>query len=158
MQQQLAERMKMIWAVEPKNYTGAANTVKYVTMKGYSNLTIVILTGAWAGGTAAVTVNQATAVAGTSAKALAFTDYWDDKTTSGTLVKKAATSNTFNLDTANKMFVIEIDARTLDIAGGFDVVGLAVASPGVNADIYGVAYFLHGGRYQMSTPLDALTD
>ena len=154
----IVERQKLIWACEPKRYSGAAATKKWVSLKNYDQLTIVIITGAWAAGTAAVTVEQATAVAGTSNKALAFTDYWDDLTTSGTLAKKAATSNTFNLDTANKMYVIHIDDRMLDLAGGFTSVSIAVASPGANADFYGVAYILGSARYQQATPPSALLD
>lgn len=158
MYEHLVEKAKFIWAAEPKNYTGAAMADKYVSLKNYGQLTIVILTGAWAAGTAAVTLSQATAVAGTGAKALAFTDYWDDVTTSGTLVKKAAVSNTFNLGTALKMYVIHVDDRMLDVAGGFDCVTLAVASPGANADFYGVAYILGDARYQQATPPSALVD
>jgi hypothetical protein len=158
MYEHLVEKNKLIWAVEPKNYTGAAASAKWVSLKNYGQLTIVILTGAWAGGTAAVTVEQATAVAGTSNKPVAFTDYWDDVTTSGTLAKKAAVSNTFNLGTALKMYVIHIDDRMLDIAGGFDCVSIVVASPGANADLYGVAYILGGSRYQQATPPTALLD
>ena len=158
MQQQLMETVKAVWANEPKNYTGAAATKKWVSLKNYTNLTIVIITGAWAAGTAAVTVEQATAVAGTGNKAVPFTDYWDDEALSGALVKKAAVSNTFNLTTALKMYVIEIDARMLDIAGGFDCVALTVASPGANADFYGAAYILHGSRYQGAAQPSALVD
>lgn len=158
MQQALAERMKILRAGEPKSYSGVALADFYVSMKNYTNLTIMILTGAWAGGTAAVTLKQAQAIAGTGTKALNFESYWDDLTTSGTLVKKAAVSNTFNLGAANKLFVIEVDARMLDIAGGFDCVSLAVASPGANADFYAVGYVLHGSRYQGDQPPSALVD
>jgi hypothetical protein len=154
----LVELNKLIWAAEPKSYSGAAMADKYVSLKNYGQLTIVIITGAWAAGTAAVTLKQATAVAGTGAKALAFTDYWDDLTTSGTLAKKAASSNTFNLDTALKMYVIHVDDRMLDGAGGFDCVTLAVASPGANVDLYGVAYILGDVRYQQATLPSALID
>lgn len=154
----IVESQKLIWAVEPKNYTGAAATKKWVSLKNYGQITIVVITGAWAGGTAALTIEQATAVAGTGNKAVSFTDYWDDLTTSGTLVKKAAVSNTFNLDTANKMYVIHIDDRMLDVAGGFTCVSVAVASPGTNADFYGVAYILGDTRYAQSTPPSALVD
>lgn len=154
----LAELNKLIWAVEPKSYSGLAATKKWVSLKNYGQLTIVIMTGAWAGGTAAVTVEQATAVAGTSNKALSFVDYWDDVTTSGTLVKKAAVSNTFNLDTANKMYVIHIDDRMLDIANGFDCVSIAVASPGANVDLYGAVYVMGDARYQQATLPSALID
>ena len=100
---------KILWANEPKNYTGAAATTKYVSLKDYRHLCIQIITGAWAGGTAAVTLSQATAVAGTGAKALGFTKQFNDVTTSGTLVETAVVSDTFTIGTANKLFVIEID-------------------------------------------------
>jgi hypothetical protein len=148
MQQQLPEIMRPLLAAEPKSYSGAAAADKYVSLKLYTNCMIVITTGAWAAGTVAVTLKQATTVAGAGAKALAFTDYWDDETTSGILVKKAAASNTFNLATAQKTYVIEVDARMLDEAGGFDCITFAGASPGANADFYSVSYTMHGSRYQ----------
>lgn len=158
MYEHLVEKYKFIRGAEPKSYSGAAMADAYVSMKNYGVLTIRISTGAWAGGTAAVTLSQATAVAGTSAKALNFVDYWDDTTTTGTLVKKAATSNTFNLGTANKSYVIHVDDRMLDLANGFDCVTLSVASPGANADFYSVEYILSDARYQQATPPSALVD
>lgn len=158
MYEQLAEKAKLLGAIEPKNYTGAACADFYVSLKNYGVCTIVIRTGAWAAGTAAVTLKQATAVAGTSAKALNFTDYWDDLASSGTLVKKAASSNTFNLDTANKTYVIHVDDRMLDVAGGFDCLTLAVASPGANADFYSGIYILSDSRYQQADQPSALVD
>ena len=151
-------KQKFLWAAEPKNYTGAAIAKKYVSLKNYDKLSIVIQTGAWAAGTAAVTLKQATAVAGTGEKALAFTKQFNDVTTSGTLVETAVSSDTFNLDTANKIYVIEVDAASLDVGGGFDCVTVDVASPGANADFYGVTYILSGSRYQQSTPPTALLD
>ena len=148
---------KPIWACAPANYNASTAAAKYVSMKNYARLTIIINTGAWAAGTAAVTVNQATAVAGTGAKALSFDYYHHDETTSGTLVKTTCT-NTFNLDTANKMYIIEVDAATLDHANGFDCASIAVASPGANDDYYSVTYILHGNRYAAPTPPTALLD
>lgn len=158
MPKHLVEEVKILRAAEPKNYTGAAMADAYVSMKNYGCLTIVISTGAWAAGTAAVTLLQATAIAGTSAKALSFTTYWDDTTTTGTLVKKSATSDTFNLATANKTYVIHVDPMTMDLAGGFDCVTLAVATPGANNDFYAAHYILSDARYQQSTPPTALLD
>lgn len=154
----LVEEVKILRAAEPKSYSGAAMADAYVSLKNYGVLTIIISTGAWAAGTAAVTLTQASAVAGTGAKALAFTDYWDDVTTTGTLVKKAASSNTFNLATANKTYVIHVDPLTLDIAGGFDCVTLSVASPGANADFYAAHYILGDARYSQATPPSPLVD
>lgn len=149
---------KFLAAIEPKNYTGAACADKYVSLKNYSRCTIIIHTGAWAGGTAAVTLKQATKVDATGAKALAFTKMYTDKAADGALVETAVAASSFNLDTANKLFVIEVDATTLDVSGGFDCLTVAVASPGANADIYGVEYILSGARFQQSTPPDALVD
>jgi hypothetical protein len=149
---------KFLSAADPKNYTGAAMTDYYVSMKNYSKLTIVIQTGAWAGGTAAVTLKQATAVAGTGAKALSFAKQFNDVAVSGTLVETAVVADTFNLATASKLFVIEVDASQLDVAGGFDCVSLGIASPGANADLYSVSYILSGARYQQSTPPSAIVD
>lgn len=149
---------KILWANEPKNYTGAAATKKYVSLKDYSHLTAIIITGAWAAGAAAVTLVQATAVAGTGEKALALAKYWHDEATSGTLVETTASSDTFDLDTANKLYVVEIDAAQLDVSNGFDCCAVAVASPGANADLYGIAYILSGARYRGATPPSALVD
>lgn len=144
----LIEQMKPIWANEPKNYTGAASTDKYVSMKLYGRLMIFIQTGAWAGGTAAVTLKQATAVAGTAAKTLAFSWVWINTAAApDTFVKTAVTSNTFNLDTANLLYVIEVVDSDLDVGNGFDCVALDVASPGSNADFYGAMYLGGAARY-----------
>lgn len=151
----MIEDTKILWASAPANYTGAANTINYVSLKNYDRLTAVIATGAWAGGTAAVTVNEATSVAGGSAQALAFTAYWHDESTSGTLVKTTC-SDTFNLDTANKVYVLEIEASSL--SEGFDCVGVAVASPGANDDLYSITYVLSGGRHKAATPPSAEID
>lgn len=134
----MIECLKPCWANEPKNYTGAANTIQYVSMKLYGRLLIFIQTGAWAGGTAAVTLKQATAVAGTANKALAFTTMWVNTAVApDTFTKTAVASNTFNLDTANLLYVIEVVDSDLDVGNAFDCVGVNIASPGSNADFYG---------------------
>ncbi len=156
----LVQEKKLIWAGEPKNYTGAAMTAEYVSMKGYDHLTILIQTGAWAAGTAAVTLLQSTDTTNSlaDAAAIAFTSMWSDEVAGGTLVENTVTTNTFNLDTANKLYVIELDAAQLNVDSGFDCVTLAVASPGGNADFYGVLYILGEPRYASATPLAAITD
>lgn len=153
----LCEQSKLLWAVAPANYTGAAATAKYVSLKNYGHATIAIQTGAWAGGTAAVTVEQATDVSGTGTKTLSFTSYWHDETTSGTLAE-ATCSDTFDLDTANKLYVIEIDAADLDVANAFDCLSVQIATPGANNDYYSVAYVLSQPRFGSATPPSALVD
>jgi hypothetical protein len=144
----------------PVNTTGAAVTGAYVSMKDFSHLTIIIQQGAWAGGTPAVTLKQATAIAGTSAKALSFVNRWTKVALSGTtFVKTAVTGDTFNLpNVANTVNVIEIDAEMLDASNDFDCVGVDIASPGANADLVSVTYLLSGARYPQATLADPKVD
>lgn len=157
----LVDKGNLVWATEPKNWTGAASTSDIVSLKNFGHATIIIQTGAWAGGTAAVTLNQAKTVAGGSSKALSFAKMWTNKAavTSDLLTETAVVSDTFNLDTANAMYVIEVDAASLDLQNDFDCLQLAVASPGANADIYGAIFVLQApNRYAGSSPPSAIVD
>lgn len=131
----------------PKDYTGAAATTEWVSLKGYQHCTFVVITGAWAGGTAAVTLNEATVVAGTDTQQLAFNYMWtnDAAATSPLLVETAVASDTFNLDTANSTYVIEVDAS--ELSAGFDCLSVAIASPGANNDLYALFAILSKPRY-----------
>jgi hypothetical protein len=135
--QKLIENVRPIWGTEPKNHTGAASTSDVVSLKNCGGALIIIQTGAWAGGTAAVTLKECTAVAGTGATAVAFTlQYTNVAGSDDTLTETAVTSNTFNLTTANKMHVI--DFKSSQLSDGFDCLRVDVASPGANNDFYGV--------------------
>lgn len=154
----LVENDKVIWAIAPKDWTGAASVGDYVSMKNYPHLTIIIQTGAWAAGTAAITLTQSLTVAAGSEKALGFSWQWNDVAATGTLVKTAVTANTFTIGVANKLYVIEIDASSLDKANNFDVVTVKGATPGANADLYGAIYILSRSRYKDATPPSAIID
>ena len=108
----------------------------YVSMKGYDKLTICMFVdnGSTVTG-CAVTLKQATAVAGTSEKALAFSKMWaltdtsvaSSVITGEALTETAVTSNTFTTgttDNKNMLYVMEISASDLDVANGFDCVRL----------------------------------
>lgn len=138
--------VKIVEGHPPANYTGAAIDANYVSLKGYGWCTIVIQTGAWAGGTAAVTLNKATDVAG-AGEVPADIDYMytnDGATATDTLTKTAVANDTFNLDTANAMYIIEVDPASL---GDYDCIQLAVASPGANNDYHSSVYILSQSRY-----------
>ena len=102
---------------------------------------------------------QATAVAGTSEKALAFTKMWAnvDIAASDTLVETAVTSNTFTTQTTNSkdsVYIIDVDADTLDVANGFDclrVDGTGHAATASRGCV--VLYNLYGARYSGISPL-----
>lgn len=144
----------------PIDTTGAAVTGDYVSMKGFDHLTIIISQGAWAGGTPAVTLKQASDVAGTGEKALSFAWRWTKVALTGTTyTKTAVTSDTFNLPaTANTINVLEIDAASLDGDGGFDCVRLAIATPGANADLIAATYILSEPRFAQATISDPKVD
>lgn len=152
------ERNKIIGAAPPQNYTGTAMTAFYVSMKHYGRMTIVIQTGAWAAGTAAVSLLQATSVAAAGAKALNLDWMWTGTTASGLLTQTAVVADTFNLAVANSLYVIEIDASDLDASNDFDCVTLVVATPGANADFYNVTYILHEPRFAQATPPSAIVN
>ena len=108
----------------------------YVSMKGYDALTIyMIVDNATTVTGCAVTLKQATAVAGTSEKALAFDKMWaltdtsvaSSVITGEDLTETAVTSNTFTTSTTNdknQIYCMEIHSSDLDVANGFDCVRL----------------------------------
>jgi hypothetical protein len=130
-------------AAVPKDYTGAATTSGYLSLKEHETIVFFITTGAWAGGDAAVTLTQATDSSGTGAKALEFDKYWLGGL-ADVMVETAVTSDTFNISDPNKRIAIQVSASDIvgsggtDVANNFDYVQLNIASPGANADLYSV--------------------
>ena len=151
-------------AIAPQNITGTAVDANYISMKGYDHCTIVINTGAWAGGTSAVTINRATDVSATSEDAggVSFDYMWtnDGATSLSALTKTAVTADTFNLDTANAMYVIEIPAASIKGSSTteYDCIQLALATPGGNNDYVSATYVLWKGRYKSDVPIEPLSD
>ncbi|MFH1572379.1 MAG: hypothetical protein ABIG68_00250 [Acidobacteriota bacterium] len=152
--QTMTQVTKLVMCSVPKDYNAAAGTIEYISMKTVARLRFIIATGAWAGGTAAVTLKQAANVSGSSSAALAFADYWTG--TGDTLTRTTATSNTFNLAAANTKYVIEIKAD--DLTPGLDCVACIVATPGANADLYCVLAECYGIRYQGSGAPTTITN
>lgn len=156
------ENHKVVVGAVPIDTTGAAVTGDYVCMKGYTHLTVVIMQGAWAAGTPAVTLKQATDVTNSLSdeKALSFTKYYAGTAlTDDNYAAAAVTSDTYNLAaTANTVNIIEVDAASLDVANGFDCVRVGIATPGANADLIAVLYILSGCRYPQADPVSAIAN
>ncbi len=128
------------------NMTGAAMTAKYVSMENYARCRIVIMTHAWAAGTAAVTVNASSTLTGTATSALTPLWMWTGASSTGVLTKTAVTSGTFNLaNSADQTYIIEITKNMLP--DGYPCLTLVVASPGGNNDYYSAFYELYEPRY-----------
>lgn len=151
-------------ALPPKDHISAAIDGNYISMKGYDHCTIVIQTGSWASGSAAVTVNRATKVdeTGEDAGGVEFDWMWTNDGAVGLspLTKTAVTGDTFLLDVANAMYVIEIPAASIKGSSTteYDCIQLAIATPGSNADLISAIYILHKGRYKSDVPIEPLTD
>ena len=129
----------------------------YVSLKGYerARITIDVLNATTVTG-GVVTLKQATAVAGTNEKALAFTRMLADVDVAALVayVETAVTSNTFTTNTTNSKrlcYIIDVRASDLDVAGGFDCIRVDVASM---ANAIGlVSYDLCGAKYSGASPM-----
>lgn len=156
----LDERVYTVVAAAGLLLTSTLGDTTYVSMKGYQRCQIII---SIADGTtvtgSTITLKQATAVAGTGEKALAFTRMLanTDYAASKTMVETAVTSNTFTTQTTNSkdsLYIIDVDASDLDMANGFDCIRVdgtghaATASRGCV-----VLYNLYGARYSGASPL-----
>ncbi len=158
----LIDRVKFVTGCNPAALATTAGDGDYVSMKGYTNLAVVItvLNGTTVTG-GAVTLKQASDVAGTGEKALGFAKMYanTDTAASDTLTETAVTSDTFTTSTTNSKplkYVIEVDAETLDVDNSFDCVRIDVASM---ANATGnVEYILYGAKEQPPIARSAITD
>lgn len=118
----------------------SSSTPKYISLKDADvaevKITVINTTGVTG---SAITLNQATAVAGTGTKALAFTVYYQclDANANCVLTKQTAVSNTFTtLTTSSKVAVYRIPVRgaMLDSENSFDCLNCGTANA-VNATV-----------------------
>jgi len=123
----------------------------YISLKNYAGVTIYILLDVTSGtDDGAVTITQATEVAGSTTKAFTNWDFmWAnlDTESADALTKTAVTSGTFDAGGVTKscLYVIEVKAEDLDVDNGYDClrVNLATVTNGISA----VLYVLHTPRY-----------
>jgi hypothetical protein len=142
--------------------TPSTSTPDYVSLKNVLRLTAVIVVdnGNTVTGSA-ITLKQATAVAGTSEKALAFSKAWRniDSGAADGLTEFTVTSDTFTTDTTNAknlVYVIDVDPASLDTNNGFDCVrvGTGDAANTVLSVLYLVQLRETGGSSQPSVIVD----
>jgi len=159
----LKENAVPILACAPAALTSTSGDGLYVSTKGYRKCQILLVqANATTVTTGAVTLLQASDVAGTGAKALAFTTYWYNhdvtSSTAATLTSATATSNTFNTNTTaskNIMYLIDVAASDLDKTNSFDCLRVDITG---SAGSYGaVVYTLYDPIYAGS-PISAMTD
>lgn len=145
----LDEQAKKVVGLAP--ITPSTTVPDYVSLKGYErcSIDIIVDNGATVTGSA-ITLKQATAVANTGEKALAFSRMLAniDIGATDTLVETAVTSNTFTTDTTdnkNLHYVIDVQASDLDVAGGFDCIRVGTGNA-VNA-VTAILYTLYPAKY-----------
>lgn len=154
----LSEQCKIVAGLCP--ITPSTSTPDYVSLKGYERVTaIVMVDNATTVTGSAITLKQATAVAGTSEKALSFSKAWRniDIDAADTLSEFAVSSDTFTTDATNNknlLYVMEVKAEDLDVNNGFDC--FRVGTGNATAAVLSVLYILSGPKF--GTAASAITD
>ena len=156
----LGEEANVTVGILVVDLAGGANAGKFVSMKGYSGLHIIITKEAGATAEGPIWVlEQATHVAGTAAKALTikhgiYSKNAADVSTIAAFTRLSPTGtdlNTHSMAAAGDtqaIIVISICAEDLDVENGFDCVGIKAADTGATTGQLGtVLYMLTGARY-----------
>lgn len=151
----LDEQAKIVVGLSP--LAPSTSVPDYVSLKGYERCSIIIMVnnGTTVTGSA-ITVKQASAVANTGEKALAFSNVAAnlDIAATDTLVDTAVTSNTFTTLTTNDkdaLYVVDVKASDLDVAGGFDCIRAGTADAANT--VVGVLYVLYPAKYAKNQPV-----
>ena len=161
----LVEQAQIACGFVPVNLATAANPGDWISMKNFERLAIVFFGAAGtAGEDPTLTLEQATAVAGTGAKALTFTrvdiKQGADLFAIGTFTTVTqAAANTYTNDTSaetQKIWVVEVKAEDLDADNGFDCVRATISDVGASAQIGGLLYIAFGPQY--APPLTSIAD
>lgn len=147
----LADHIQVIEGLSPR--TPSSSTPDYISLKDYDQVEVLVVgdNGTTVTGSA-ITLLQATAVAGTSEKALAFTRYYAnaDTATNATLVNTTASSNTFTTVATNNLnfiYRIPVRASMLDSDGGFDCLRAGTGNAANTViGVYYLCYPKYGGN------------
>lgn len=137
-------------------------TCDYVSLKNVHKAWIIASFTQAAGHATVVSPKQATAVAGTSVKALTAAGagwFNEDTATSDTLVvQTAATTYTVTNDIKKKIVICEVvPEQNMDINAGFDVLGCTISDSSQATNFVSVIYVL-ASRYPQANIPAAITN
>ena len=167
------EHGQIVVGVIPHDTMAAAVTGDWVSLKNFHSVIVKYVRAAGsAGEDPTITIQQATAVAGTGAKALNFTDIYEKEGTTnaaggmaaiGTFTKTTQTAaNTYTSGTSGEnefMWCIEFDADELDVDNGFDCINATIGDPGSGTGHYGyLEYILFESRFKQDPVPSAIID
>lgn len=178
MNQHFAEQFNLCQGILPVALNTAANNGDWVSMRDYGRCTIVIFKAVGtAGDDPTIAVKQATAVAGTSSKALPFSTVYKKQAATNLLAVNTYTKSTSDVPATNDTFVvasgtwtnsdlaeqaaiivIDIKAEDLDADNNFDCVQVSIADIGTNAQLGSAIYIMGEPRYQKDILNAAIID
>lgn len=147
----LVEWAQIVPAIMPVDLAGGANAGDWVSMENFERCAVVLFKAAGVAGDDPIfKLQQATAVAGTGAKDLLFTDIYKkqgaDLTAVGTFTKVTQAAATSYVDATSAelqaMYVVEITSDMLDVANRFDCIQLSVADVGAGGAQIGCAFYI----------------
>lgn len=156
----LPEEAKIIGAAKPATDAAGRNG-RWISVKNCHKVYIVAHIDQGNAATIQLDIDQATAVAGTGAKAITKNvKIWSnlDAAVSDELIRRADALN-YVTDAAvkEKIVVIELDPSTLDIAGGFDCIRVKTGASNV-ANLTQLMYLGTPLRFPAATPPSAVVD
>ena len=151
--QTIPQDFKVLELLQPAT-DAAGRTSPYFSMKGVRRATIIVHITQGNAATIALSLLQATAVAGTGSKAVAnAVPVWSNLDTAAgeDLVRRTdAVSYTTDAAVKNKIAVFEIDGEDLDVAGGYDSLAISTGASNV-ANLTQAVAILHA-KYPQATP------
>lgn len=151
----------------PGDQAGASGiSTPYVSLKNHFRATLVYISAAGAANEdPVITLNQATAVAGTSEKvanviSIAHKKTGADLTAIGlfTAVTQTADEQVTAEGSEQKCWVIDVKAESLDRANGFDCVKASIADTGATASVGVLFWILWGSRYAGAGMVSPIAD
>lgn len=153
----LIEKTKVVEAITPQ--AGGAITGDYISLKNAAHVTVLVHIKQATADQVAITIEQATAVAGTGSKAIAKTVpiyLVADTATSDAWVRQTdAVAYTTSTAAKSKLVAFEINAEDLDVAGGFDCLTVKTAASNAT-NLTSAIYVLSDLRY--GSEKTAITD
>lgn len=162
----LADELQIAVGFVPSDLAAAAQSGDWISMKSFRHCAVLVVKAAGSvSEPATLTLEQASDVSGSGAKALNFTradvKRGADLQTQGQFTRLTQTAaNTLAMDgTAGNtqvMALVEVNDEDLDVEGGFDCVRAKFADVGTTAQLGTIIYILSGPRY--TPPPSALTD
>jgi hypothetical protein len=161
----ILDKLDIVSGIVPINL-GSARTGDTISMRNYGRCALVFFKAAGsASEDPTLTVEQATSITPSSAKALTFTTIFTKQgtlTSVGTWTKTtqtaAATYTNASASENEAVWVIDINVEDMDVDNGFDCLRVTIADAGSTNQIGALLYILHEPRYTLEAAITAITN